>query len=202
MTDSPDLTWYAAYTVPQQERMADCFLRLRDYETFYPIERVRRRRRREGRIDPEPITVKVPYFPRYIFVAGRPGQSMGHVFGSMGVVDMVRYAADGMPARVPSRLIGLLLAQSSPDLPDPANPNEPPHGRRVMGVVDRTIRPRLMTGTTIRYGIFTAEVSVDDDDGLRVWLTLLGGRKLVPISDPDSVEVLAPPPDTARKAQG
>lgn len=198
LSDADDLTWYAVYTVAQQETLADRSLRLRGYDTFCPLERVGRVRRRATRPGQKPqrVWVRLPYYPNYIFVGARPGQSIGHVFGTMGVIELVR--SDGVPARIPPGIIAATLARSRKD---PADPDDESHGRRLMGEAARSLRPRLTEGTIVETLAGRGEVAIDTGDSLRVWLEMFGTRQLVPVADPDAVEVIAPPPDTKKTAK-
>lgn len=77
--------WYAVYTQPRKEAVAQEHLERQGFEVFLP--RYLKRRSHARRVD----TVPAPLFPRYIFVAFDAEVSGWHVIRSTrGVIDLVR----------------------------------------------------------------------------------------------------------------
>ena len=103
--------WYAVLTKPRRERLADLNLRRQGYWTFFPLKRVRRRRRRPGG-GHVVETVERPYLARYLFVAfrGRRGESAYQVNNTIGVTGMVYFGEGPLP--IPNGFIDALMADA------------------------------------------------------------------------------------------
>lgn len=100
------LTWFVVHSRPRQEGDADAQLRQLGYETFYPFERVKRRRKLpHGKVRLE--EVELPHFPRYLFVGLEEGQSLYHV-NNAAAVSTVLYLGP-QPLRVPEAVIDALI---------------------------------------------------------------------------------------------
>jgi len=95
--------WYAVYTKPRQETLAEKNLERQRYEVYFPrLKRTRRYRRRW-------TEVIEPLFPRYLFAYLREGQdNFAPIRSTYGVVDIVRFG--GVPRPVPEGLIEALQA--------------------------------------------------------------------------------------------
>ncbi len=93
--------WFAVYTRPRAEAMAEAHLRGQAYEVYVP--RHMKRRRHARRTD----FVLAPLFPRYLFVAiDRLHQRWRPILSTAGVCDLVRQGE--WPAEVPAELVAEL----------------------------------------------------------------------------------------------
>lgn len=173
--------WYAVHTGAGKERLANINLRRQGYFTFYPIQRIRRRRKMPNRITYTVETVEVPYFPRYLFVALRhPHESLYGVNETIGVSTVVYCGQE--PLEIPHSVMD--------DLMDRAD------GSGAMGSVDRVARKRFHPGTTIQFrddsvfAHFIATVSVDKGTEVRVWVEFFGEKRELRVS-PDIIADIA-----------
>lgn len=90
--------WFAVYTRPRAEAMAQEHLRHQGYEVYLP--RHVKRRRHARRTD----FVLAPLFPRYLFVAfDRLHQRWRPILSTVGVCDLVRQGE--RPAEIPAELV-------------------------------------------------------------------------------------------------
>jgi transcriptional antiterminator RfaH len=90
--------WYAVYTKPHNEHIADEHLQRQGFEVFLP--RYLKRRSHARKVE----AVPAPLFPRYIFAAFDPAQPGWRAIRSTrGVIDIVRNGLD--PAPVPSGIL-------------------------------------------------------------------------------------------------
>ncbi len=90
--------WFAVYTRPRAEAMAQEHLRNQGYEVYLP--RHVKRRSHARRTD----FVLAPLFPRYLFVAiDKLHQRWRPILSTVGVCDMVRQGE--RPAEVPAKLV-------------------------------------------------------------------------------------------------
>lgn len=90
--------WFAVYTHPRGEAVAEENLLRQGFEVFFP--RYLKRRSHARRVE----TVPAPLFPRYVFMAFNPAEAGWRVVRSTrGVVDLVRNRHD--PAPVPDAII-------------------------------------------------------------------------------------------------
>lgn len=196
MSDFPFPHWYAVYTHASHEWLADERLRKLGFFTFLPIERVRRRQRMANR-GWVPKWVRVPYFPRYMFVAVRAGEALAPVYGAFGVADVVN--CEGRPLLIRHRVIDELMAITTEDPEYDAARS----GVRLVGTVDRTKRVRLEQGQVVGFAPTSAfrgieaPVAIDDDKELALWLHMFGEIRKVTLSNPDAVEVLDGGPKAA-----
>ena len=90
--------WYAVYTKPQQETVAEANLERQGFETYLPW--ITHPRRRRGKW----LDVTEPLFPRYLFTRLDPaGQDIGPIRSTFGVTRLVTFG-DRLRA-VPDALI-------------------------------------------------------------------------------------------------
>jgi transcriptional antiterminator RfaH len=102
-------SWYAVYTKPRQERVAEDNLVRQGFDCFLPMALnpyQRRSKTRRERIE--------PLFPRYLFInAIADQQSLGPVRSTRGVCTLVRF---GMKlVTVPEAIIQLILGRMHPE---------------------------------------------------------------------------------------
>jgi len=189
LTDAPYPHWHAVYTGVGQEELADHYLAEAGYATFLPMERVRRRQYLPHRRDNwRPRIVRIPHFPRYLFVALREGEPLGGIKGCWGVKDVVNI--EGRPLLIRGRVMDDLRARTRRDPEDEKKNN----GVWIIATSDRTRRPILDPGQAVAFvgSAFdgrTGEVHIDDGDELRVWLTVFD-RRISVKCDPDAVEAV------------
>lgn len=101
--------WYAVQTKPRSEAAADVGLKRAGLYTFYPFERIKRRRElpsRPGQFKLE--TVDLPLLPGYLFALGEEGD-IGRMNDADGVVSVVHFGGDYLP--IPDPIIGDLMAR-------------------------------------------------------------------------------------------
>lgn len=97
--------WYAIYTQPRNEGLAQQHLERQGFEVFLP--RYLRRRSHARKVE----NVAAPLFPRYIFVAFDAEQAGWRVIRSTrGVVDLVRNGLD--PTPVPGAIVAEIRART------------------------------------------------------------------------------------------
>ncbi len=93
--------WYAIYTKPNKEVVAEKNLQRQEIATYLPLTREKRRRRGKW------IDSIVPMFSRYLFInMDVTQQSTASIRSTIGVSNMVRFS--GEPTTVPGNLIELL----------------------------------------------------------------------------------------------
>lgn len=166
--------WYAVYTKARAEWLVHKGLREQGYETLYLHRRatVSHARRKIG--------VLRPYFPRYVFVAVGPRQSVYAVNTTIGVSTVVYAGLD--PLEIPAEVIAELRARGDEN-----------------GLVEERgpeARKRLKRGQQVRIagGPFEgllALVALDSGNAIRVWLDGFGG-KVEAILDPSGLEPVSP----------
>jgi transcriptional antiterminator RfaH len=164
------------HTNIRKERLAHKELRKQGYETLYLhyLDTVRHARRVIG--------VLKPLFPRYVFVAIRPGQSLYAVEFTLGVAGVVHCGAE--PLEIPARVIAELRARGDENGRTDA-PGGKPLGRRI-----------YRTGETVRIkdgplqGLL-ATMALDAGGEVRIWLNMFGGR-VEAVLDPLGVEPASP----------
>ena len=173
--------WYAIYTKPQCEALANRNLKARGYTTFAPVRRIRRRRRLPNghhHVD----WIEVPHFTRYIFVAlfGRGHESAGEINDTIGVSSIVGNA-DG-PLNIPHEVMDEIMAKCDDE------------GK--IRHVDKRERALYPPGTRVRFkdnnplqGLF-AQISVDCGDSVRVEVESLGAIREVRVS-PEQIGTVA-----------
>jgi transcription antitermination factor NusG len=175
------MRWYAVMTAPRAEELANRNLKRLGFWTFYPHQRVRRRRKRANLNQYLVEWVSMPYYSRYLFVALRDGQGLYGVNECDGVSTVV-YSGD-RPLEVPHPVMDELMA-----LGDSAG---------LVGAVDRVSRAMLKAGQRVRFvgngplsGLL-AEIALDNGKEIRLWVELLGGRRQISV-DPSMVAEIAP----------
>ncbi|MCP4285058.1 MAG: transcription/translation regulatory transformer protein RfaH [Gammaproteobacteria bacterium] len=93
--------WYAIYTKPNKEVVAEKNLQRQEIATYLPLTREKRRRKGKW------IDSIVPMFSRYLFInMDVTQQSTASIRSTIGVSNMVRFS--GEPTTVPGNLIELL----------------------------------------------------------------------------------------------
>lgn len=97
--------WYVVMTRPRSEAAADAQLRRAGFTTFYPFERIKRRRKLPtGKVRLE--TVEKPHFPGYMFVGLHEGQGLYHVNNAEAVSTVIYNGPE--PVRVPDSVVEAL----------------------------------------------------------------------------------------------
>lgn len=92
-----DPAWFVVWTNPRCERRAALALKAKGYETFLPMRaRWVKQFRRIARAE-------FPLFPRYVFVALKPGQSFPGIRGASGVEAILRN--EDIPVEVPAEAV-------------------------------------------------------------------------------------------------
>ena len=98
--ESNSQQWYAVYANSRHEMVVNEKLRMREIESFLPIQRSVRRWKNGCK-----KTLELPLFPSYLFVRiGR--KERGRVLGTPGVISLVGSAIEPVP--VPDREIEML----------------------------------------------------------------------------------------------
>jgi transcription antitermination factor NusG len=169
------MTWFAAYTWPRMEAVANESLRWQGYRTFYPFRREQVKRKLPNRTSFRLIWVERPYFERYLFFAmeGRDGESFAQINATAGITTTVNLG--DAPLRIPDRVMDELLGRAGED--------------GLMGVISASDRRRFAPGQRVRFigdtpfAGLVAAIAVDSGDEVRLWLEMLGETR----------EVTAPP---------
>jgi transcription antitermination factor NusG len=103
--------WYVVHTGPQLESRASRNLSQAGYYTFYPFERVRRRRRRGNHSVVE--WVERPYLNRYLFVCLRyADESFAAIEETDGVSIIVRTRLGKVPISVPEPIMKEIMGKA------------------------------------------------------------------------------------------
>lgn len=103
--------WYVVHTGPQLESRASRNLARAGYYTFYPFERVRKKRRRGSQFVVE--WIERPYLARYLFVCLRyADESFAEIEETDGVSLVVRTSIGRAPIVVPPAVIDELTGNS------------------------------------------------------------------------------------------
>jgi len=166
--------WYAVQTLPRAEATADQNLRRIGYHTFFPFQRVRRRRKRPNSTAYLVEWIEQPYFPRYIFVAfrGLANESIGSVTDTVGVSAVV--SCDDGPLEIPHAVMDELMARADEN--------------GMIGTYDAVARRKYSSGQKVFFhnnaplAGFVVEVAIDAGREVRVWLDMLGSRRQVSVS--------------------
>ena len=96
------MNWYAVFTKPRQERIAQENLERQSFEAYLPLMQVSRRRRGKW------VETVEPMFSRYIFIRLDPGTTnVASVRSTRGVTGLVQYGNTLVP--VPESFISVLL---------------------------------------------------------------------------------------------
>lgn len=172
--------WYAVMSNPRCEEIANRNLKRSGYLTFYPFQRVRRRRKRANMDKYLVEWISKPYFPGYLFVAIRPGQSLYHVNEADGVSTVVY--SGGAPLEIPHSVMDRLM-----DAADTGGQ---------VGAVDEVSRKPFQPGQTVKFkdnspmsGLF-AQIALDNGKEIRLWLNVLGAKRQISV-DPSVVADIA-----------
>lgn len=148
--------WYAVYTKPGGERLAEGHLLRQGFEAYLP--RLAMKRRHARRV----TSVTVPLFPRYLFVAldidAAPWRSVN---GTIGVVRLVAFG--DRPAAVPDDVIDEIRAREREDGVVDLQALRPFEPGEAVDIVDGPFRDRT--------GIFQCRTA---SDRVVVLLNLLG----------------------------
>jgi len=169
--DSPsaagEARWYAVQSQPHRERGAAAHLANQDFEVFLPCREKSRRHAR--RID----TVRVPFFPGYLFTRlDLARQQWRSINGTFGVVRVVMQG--DRPAPAPRGIVEALIEASGED-----------------GLL--RWQPDLKLGQSVRvvvgpFSDFIGELDRMSDAGrVRVLLDIMGGRIPVELARTDIV---------------
>lgn len=110
MTNATDVgekpSWYAIYTKPRQENIAEFNLLNQQFEVFLPRHAVEKRRQQHI------VSQIEPFFPRYLFVRFHETRDdWGPIRSTRGVSNLVRF--NGRPRSVPEQLISLLQSNEN-----------------------------------------------------------------------------------------
>lgn len=157
-------SWYAIYTKPRQESVAEANLRRQGFHVWLPCA-IQSRRRRGRWID-----LVEPLFPRYLFIRIHLGaEDVSPIRSTRGVTGFVRFGLQ--PSTVPNSVIEVLQ--------NAANPETGLHRIRHTGFRKRE-RVRVIEGPFNGLkGIFEAEKG---EDRVTVLLGMLGGNAKVTLS--------------------
>jgi len=174
------MKWYAVMTSPRSEEVVTRDLKRSGYWTFYPFERVRRRRKRPN-VDKYLVEwINRPLYSRYVFVAVKDGQGLYGVTETDGVVTVV--CSGNEPLEIPHSVMERLIEQAD--------------SKGQVGAVDLVARPRFKPGQAVRFqdnspmsGLL-AQIALDNGKEVRVWLDVLGARRLIGV-DPAAVAEIA-----------
>jgi transcription antitermination factor NusG len=123
------MRWYAVMTAPRAEELANRNLRRLGFWTFYPHQRVKRKRKRANLDQYLVEWVNMPYYPRYMFLGLRDGEGLYGVNECDGVSTVV-YSGD-RPLEVPHAVMDEIIAMGD--------------SNGLVGAVDRGNRPRVAT---------------------------------------------------------
>jgi transcription antitermination factor NusG len=174
------MKWYAVMTAPRSEELANRNLRRAGYWTFYPHQRVKRKRKRANQNIYLVEWVNMPYYSRYIFAALKEGPGLYGVNECDGVSTVV-YSGD-RPLEVPHRVMDEIIAMGD--------------SNGQVGAVDRVSRKPFKPGQRVRFADnnpmsgLIAEISLDNGKEIGLWVDMLGGRRQVFV-DPGVVAEIA-----------
>ena len=174
------MKWFAVMTTPRGEEIANRNLKRLGYHTFYPFERVRRRRKRPNVNQYLVEWITLPYFPGYLFLAIRDGQGIYQATQADCVSTVV--CCRGEPLEIPASVMDRLMA-----IADEGG---------VMGRIDKVTRKPYKTGQMVRFGDnspmsgLLAQISLDNGKEVRVWMEYLGANRLITV-DPKVIAEIA-----------
>jgi transcriptional antiterminator RfaH len=164
--------WYAVHTGARAEWLVHSELRRQGFETLYLhyLASVAHAGRKIG--------ILRPYFPRYLFVGLKPGQSIGTVNNTAGVSAVVYFGDE--PLRIPDHVIAELRGRGDQ------------MGR--IQSADETERKALTDGAEVRiisgpFAGLLATVARDKGKAVQCWIRMFGHRTRATVS-PDDVEPL------------
>jgi transcription antitermination factor NusG len=174
------MKWYAVMTAPRAEELANRNLKRLGFWTFYPHQRVRRRRKRANLDQYLVEWVNMPYYSRYLFLGLRPGEGLYRVNQADGVATVV-YSGE-TPLEVPQPIMEQIIAMADDN------------GQ--VGTRDETGRRRFVPGQYVRVldkspleGL-SAQIALDNGKEIRLWVSMLGGKRQVAVA-PDAVAEIA-----------
>jgi transcription antitermination factor NusG len=147
--------WYVVHTGPQLESRASRNLARAGYYTFYPFERIRKRRRRGNHSVVE--WVERPYLNRYLFVCLRyTDEGFAEIEQTDGVSAIVRTRLGKVPILVPEPVMREIMGKAMVRLGESGR-------NRVLGLIrqlveedDRTLVMSQGRDGKRRIGIATA----------------------------------------------
>jgi transcription antitermination factor NusG len=155
--------WFAVYTNPNSEGLANYHLNRVGYRTWYPQELVTIRHARR-------VSTEIrPYFARYIFVQLQPGQDTAGVNSAVGV-NMVVRSLDG-PLPIPDVIIRSLMRQASTDGVIGGEGGSRTSQRHAIG--ERV----AITGGPLE-GLLGTIAEVDKSPDVRIWIESFGREVL------------------------
>jgi transcription antitermination factor NusG len=175
------MRWYAVMTAPRAEELANRNLKRLGFWTFYPHQRVKRKRKRANLDQYLVEWVNMPYYPRYMFLGLRDGEGLYGVNECDGVSTVV-YSGD-RPLEVPHAVMDEIIAMGD--------------SNGLVGAVDRVSRTRFVPGQRVRFSDkspmqgLLAEIALDNGTEIRLWVSMLGGRRQIAV-DPSVVAEIAP----------
>jgi transcription antitermination factor NusG len=174
------MKWFAAMTTPRGEELANRNLKRLGYLTFYPFERVRRRRKRANLDNYVVEWINKPYFPGYLFLAIREGEGLYHANEADGVSTIVW--GTGGPLEIPHPVMDEIMAFAQRD--------------GLVGAVDNVTRKPYKPGQMVKFtdnspmsGLL-AQISLDNGKEVRLWVKLLGSNRQISV-DPSTVAEIA-----------
>lgn len=174
--------WHIVHTAPRMERMAARLLLKAGFTVHYPHFEAPVRHARRMVLDLRPL------YPRYLFAAVRPGQSIWDIDHTPGVQSVVYRGAD--PILVPADVIEMEAARTDEN------------GRLSEREVERlglptqskaAFRHRFQPGEMVRlargpFADFLGTVAaLDDGATLRIWIRVFGRSASVRVAEADLV---------------
>jgi transcription antitermination factor NusG len=174
------MKWFAVMTNPSCEEIANRNLRRAGFYTFYPFQKVRRRRKRAN-VDKYLVEwINKPYYPGYLFVAIRGDQGAYTVNETHGVSTVVYCGPD--PLEIPTAVMDRIMSASGED--------------GLVGAVDTVSRRVFKQGQLVRFqdnspmsGLL-AQIALDNGKEIKVWLEVLGANRVITV-DPSAVAEIA-----------
>jgi transcription antitermination factor NusG len=144
--------WYVVHAGPQLESRASRNLSRAGYYTFYPFERVRKKRRRGNHMVVD--WVERPYLNRYLFVCLRyADESFAEIEQMDGVSAVVRNCVSRIPVAVPEPIMNEIMDRAMVRLGE--------HGRnRVLGLIRELVESEERTLVMARGGDGRRQISI------------------------------------------
>lgn len=161
--------WYAVYTKPRQEKVAQENLQRQGYDIYLPLVHLRKRKKGKLADSVEPL------FPRYLFIRLQQGKdNWGPIRSTIGAIDLVKFGQNA--AVVPDDFIRYLRENEGADGAHQLPEVEMKKGQPI----------RLADGPLAGYeAVFLEKTS---KDRVLVLLRLLGGETRVNI-DQSEIEL-------------
>jgi transcription antitermination factor NusG len=167
------MKWYAVMTNPRAEDIANRNLKRAGFHTFYPHERVKRKRKRPL-LDTYVVEHVIrPYYPGYLFLMLRPEQGLYHANEAEGVGTIVH--SGGVPLEIPHPVMDEIMAREEK-----------------VRDVDTVARIPYMVGQNVRFADnspmagLIAQIALDMGNQVMLWLTVLGAKRQVTV-DPQVI---------------